>query len=431
METIIQYLFLHQWQRKLIALLIAAIIWIAVNHSITATKTIPFVPIRVVNLSTDKTIQGLLPNGFLTKRATLTLTGTKDVIEQLEPGDLEVLLDVSNLPNEGIVQITRKNLVSLNPDINLLNHITQVTHPEFVIKMSAMLTEKISVIIQPPIGEAPEGYEFLDIWPMALTHTVSGPQEQILNLKNKGLELTFNLSDITKEQLDALKSASESYDDEISFFVPNQWKKVTIPFMNNMQETINDPEAKNLQIAFLREEPHPIQGDVPVRVFYPLKYSSTLNPKTYPLETNAFVDFKNDLSVLTIPLFAHNVSKLFLNVVKDNLELDIVAAPKTEREKLEWSIGFIDYPHLEDTYVAFLISNTKNTTVGTQAKVQEREKFFRQRFRNFLQKLTLHMANQHALELDSTLQDNKTVIHIPNAQLNAPTKSQEASSNAR
>ena len=156
MESIIHKLFFHQWQRKLVALLTAIIIWFFVNHSITSSKTLPSVPIRVINLPTDKTIQGLLPNGFLSKRTTLTLTGARNVIDQLETGDVEILLDVSNLPADGIVQVSKKNLVGLNPNINLPSNVTSISHPEFVIKMRPILTEQIPITIHPPLGDAPK-----------------------------------------------------------------------------------------------------------------------------------------------------------------------------------------------------------------------------------------------------------------------------------
>lgn len=415
MESLINKLFFHQIQRKLVALLTAIIIWFFVNHSITSSKLIPSVPIRVINLPIDKTIQGLLPNGFLSKRTTLTLTGTKDVIDQLEPGDVEVILNVSNLPNDGIVQVTKKNLVSLNPNFNLPKHVTSVTHPEFVIKMSPILTEKISIIIHPPIGDTPKGYEFLDIWPLNLTQTISGPEEQVLALKNQGLELTFNLNDITKEQLDMLQGDG-LHDDEISFEIPETWKKIATPFSTRGPEIINDPEAKNLHINFLRQQMLPITNELPIHVFYPLKYSATINPDTYPLGASAFVQFKNHVPMLTVPLFAHNVSKLFLEIVKDNLELDIVAAPPTQREKLEWDVSFIDPTHLEDTYVAFLLSNAKIAD-SPQNKNREREKHFRQRFQLYTQRFILYLSPQYRLELEGRLEEGKIRIHVPNTFL--------------
>ncbi len=116
MEKVIKNLFLQNWQRKLVALLAALVVWILVNHSITDTKTLSNVPIRVVNLPPDKTILGMMPNGMLAKRITLTVSGSKEIVDELEPGDVEVVLDASQTDeNEWVVQITRKNLVSLNP----------------------------------------------------------------------------------------------------------------------------------------------------------------------------------------------------------------------------------------------------------------------------------------------------------------------------
>src|ERR1700722_4318953 len=111
MDSIIFKLLFNNWQRKCLAIIAAVIIWYFVNHSITAIKTIPHVPIRIVNLPQGKTVQGLLPNGILAKRVTLTLNGKKGVVDQLEPGDIEVHIDATNNPDEWIVQVNKKNLV--------------------------------------------------------------------------------------------------------------------------------------------------------------------------------------------------------------------------------------------------------------------------------------------------------------------------------
>lgn len=414
MENLIKFFFLHQWQRKLVAFLTALFIWFFVNQSIISTKTILSVPIKVINLPNDKTIVGLLPNGFLYKRIALTLTGTKDVIEQLEPGDLEVVVDVSNQENEGVLTITKKNLVSLNPNINLSKHITAIDHPQFIIKMSPVLIEEIMIRMNQPIGEPPIGYEFLDIWPVHLIQKVSGPEEQVMNLKHQGLELTFNLNDILKEQLDVILPGG-NYDDIVSFTVPDHWKKVTLPLPNRPSEMINDPEGKFLQISFLRKQLLPVPTQLPIHVFYPLKNSETINPQSYAIVPNTFVKIKNDIPILDVPLFANNVSKLFLDIVKDSIELEIVTAPKKEREKLEWSINFVDKDHLEDTFVAFLLSNKGVVARGMNIKTQERETYFRQRFRGYMQSFALYLSPQHKLEIDSTLEDHQIRVHVLNA----------------
>lgn len=413
MEQLISLL-THNWQRKFVAVLAAIIIWLFVNHSITEIKTIPNVPIRVVNLPADKTIPGLMPNGVLAKRVTLTLSGTKEIIDDLEPGDMEVLLDASTADRDDwIVQISKKNLVSLNPSIDLLHHINQVNHNDFIIKLSPLVTAKIPVTIMPPEGTTPRGYEFLDIWPLRLMQTVSGPQPDIQKLKETGFELTFNLNDISKADLDNLKNnSSNGNNDEISFLIPKRWKQLSIPFRNQALEELNDPEAQNLRIDFLRKDFLPIERPIPIHVFYPSESLETLNPQTTSLSTSESVVKKDGLSYTTIPLYAADVSKLFLDVVRNNLELVIIASPKQERELLQWSLQVIDPRALEDAYVNAAISASTNK-VGQVNLLNKQENVLRKRFRDYLKRLVLYNDKDKPLKVRSYLKGNQIVVEFP------------------
>ena len=408
--------FLFQWQRKLLALITAVIIWFSVNHSITATKIIQAVPIRIINLPVDKTVTGLRPNGFLTKRTTLTLTGAKELIDQLEPGDIEVVLDAANFSNHSIIQINKKNLVSLNPNLNISKHISSVNNQEFVVKMGTILKDKIPITIH-AIGSAPDGYEFLDLWPTALFQTVSGPLDQVMQLKNQGIELIINLDDITKEQLDVLH-AKKPNEDEVSFSVPDSLKKVIIPIISKTPILINDPEAPFLKLNFLSLQTLPVTNSLPIHVYYPIKNSEEINPETYPLADSTYIQHKNNLPILTLPVFAKNVSKVFIDIVKDSIEVDVITAPITERERLEWGIGFIDANHLEDTYVAYLLSQSKpNKSDFPSHLTKQREIYFRKRFQLYMKRFNLYLSPNYKLEIESRLEDNKVKIHIPNASL--------------
>lgn len=412
METIISKYVLNNWQRKLAAVVAAIIIWFLVDHSITDTQTIPNVQIKILNLPSDKTILGLMPNGALTKRVTLTLSGSKDVIDELEPGDLEVVLDASSAnTDEWIVHIGKKNLVSLNPDIDLGHHITQVEHGELIIKLSRLITAKIPINIQPPTGEPPPGYEYLDLWPQKLTQTISGPEEEVQKLKTKGLDLTFDMSEITKEDLDSIKSSPGNFhDDEIRFLVPAKWKQISIPFHNNAMEDINDPEAQVLRIYFLRKQVLPVEKQIPVSVFYPLPTNDTINPETAKLVTSKYVEMKNGLPVFNVPTYVKDVSRLFLSIIKDNLLLTVTAAPQKERHILEWSLQVINPNQLEDTYVAFLINHLSNGKNGQTALPKKREMLIRKRFRDYLQRLTLFSSSDQKLNLESVLDEGKIMI---------------------
>lgn len=411
MESVISNVFLHNWQRKVVALIAALIIWLFVNQSITDTKTIPNVPIRITNLPADKTVLGLQPNGILSKRINLTLSGSKDVIDELEPGDLEVNLDASMAnQDEWIVQINKKNLVSLNPNIDLAHHITAVNHTELVIKFSRLITAKIPINILPPVGEPPPGYEYLDLWPQRLTQTLSGPEEEIQKLKEKGFDLTFDLSDIRPEELANIKKPGDnSQEDEIRFLVPNKWKQVAIPFHNHTFVEINDPEAQYLRIYFLRKQILPLEKELPLAIFFPLQTSDTLNPETLKIAPGKHVKYQNNIPYLSIPLFVKDVSHLFLNIVRDNLQLTLIATPPKERENLEWSLEVISAQELEDTYLAYLVSKL---TMGktTTAIPKKRELLIRKRFRDYVQRLTLYVNKEQPLDLESFVEENKIII---------------------
>ncbi len=399
MESVGSKVLLSNWQRKLMAVVAAIVVWVYVNQSITETKIIPNVAIRVMNLPYNKTIPGLLANGYISNRITLTLSGSKDVIQDLDQGDLEVLLDASTAENtHWVVQAGKKNLVSLNPSIDLKHHINSVSHSEFVITLSDLVSEKIPLWIKQPLGDAPAGYEFLDIWPEKLTQTLSGPKEALHELKNKGLKLTFDLSRISKEDLERLKDPKRVHDDEISFIIPEKWKQIPIPFRHDAPQEINDPDARHLRIDFLRKQQLSLNKLLPLSVFYPLKTSDTINPGTRRLIENRLVSFKNEIPVFTEKLFASGVSRLFLDIVQDNIVIVIVAAPDKEREYLQWTIEVIDPHEMEDIYVASILSAQKESGMHLSDPAK-REVVLRYRFREYMQKLSLHTESGEKLSL--------------------------------
>ena len=53
--------------------------------------------------------------------------------------------------------------------------ISRVSPYDMIIRQSKLVTEKIPVLVTQPIGEAPKGYQFLDVWPYQLFVTVTRP----------------------------------------------------------------------------------------------------------------------------------------------------------------------------------------------------------------------------------------------------------------
>ena len=404
-------LFTNNWQQKGVALFIGLLIWFMVNHSLTETKALPNVPIRVISIPEDKMIVGMMPNGLLNRRINLTVTGSKSVIDQLEPGDLEVMIDASTFDaDDQVIKIARSNLVNHNPELDVVSHISEVVHPEFVLKLSKMITAKVPITVLPPKGSPPQGYDYLDIWPQKMTQTITGPEEQVEALINKGIEVTFDFNDISKNDLDKIKPSRENFhDDEVSFFVPSSWKKVPIPFRNNTLEEINDPEAPNLHIDFLRREIFAIDRELPVRLFYPLVTSDVLNPKTLSLNTDVTLKVRNELTFLPVKLYVKDVSRLFLEVVRDHLMISIVATKDVN--ELPWGLSVIAPHELENKYVSYLISHNHGGQSNEPRHSKKRESHLRARFQDFLQNLTLYTGPEKRFDLEAEVENGKVTVH--------------------
>jgi len=408
MKTLIKQFFLDNWQRKLFSVILAMIIWIAVSLSMTVTKIVSNIPVRVINLEKEKTIEGMQVNGILNKRIVLTVTGNKSAMDDLTGKDLEVVIDAQGKPDQWIASISKKNLVGLHPDLDVAKMISRIAPFDMIIKQSKLVTEKIPVRVTQPIGEAPKGYQFLDVWPYLLYVTVTGPEEAVKRLKTRGLTLTFNLGDITRDDLERIQASKKQPTDEVSYFVPSSWTKVSLPMLSDTPIEIDDPQAKALRIDFSRQDLIPLESSIPITVFFPPKFSSTLNPETYTLATNDFVIKKNGVKLINFPLYASGVSQLFTEIVKDMIQVVVIANPKTERDTLLWNAQFI-YPHeLEDRYVARIMSDADPENEQVQPRL--REDYLRNRFRSYMNRFRLYTPQNKKLVLKIELQANTITV---------------------
>lgn len=410
MEPVKNPWFKGKWQQKLAALLIAILMWFSVNHSIIATKTIPNIPVRITNVPSDRAIPGMLPNGLYSKRVTLQLTGNKSVVENLEPGEVEIALDAHQKPDEWVVQINKKNLISLNPDIDLSQKISSISQPDLVIKMSKLVTEEVPVAVATPLGDPPKGYQLLEIWPRKLIQRVSGPEEDVKALCAEGLVLQFNLNNISKEELDALSTRPNgSQDDEVTFLVPSAWKHLEIPCLPESIQPLNDPQAEYLRIDFLKESLIPIEQNLPISIFYPLDSSGKINPKSAPLKVERIIQEKDGIPYLNMPLYITGTSRRFIDVVRPYLSITVNARPPGKGERLFWNVQAVNPKALEDRYVTLMMSE-EDSRRSPERIEKQREKILRTRFREYLQNLRLYEGKQRKLNLNCQIKDNAIQI---------------------
>ncbi len=394
------------------------------SQSLITSRTITNIPVRLINIPTGKTIVDLQNNGTLTKGVTLTIVGNKTFIDEVKSNDLEVVIDLDNQKSTGewYTTITRRNLISLNPDINLTKEVARVSPTNVYIRMTKLVSEKIPVFVTQPIGEAPKDYQFLNLWPYQLSLNISGPEEVVKRLKAKGIRLTFDLSDITKSDLDHLRTRAESScSDEVTFFVPDSWKQVNIPLISDTPIEIDDPRAKDLRIDFVKTSLIPLRSLIPLSLYFPTETLSDLNPKQITFGSSQFVKKINGIEVLAKPLRAKGVTPLFVRIVEQMMQMSITVDPTKQTQLLNWSVEFINQRLLEDRYVSLMMSDISEEEIrGLQPLV--REEYLRNRFRSYMNQCQLYTSDDERLDLKIYL-DNQEVKIEKGAKM-LPTTSQ-------
>lgn len=425
MKSLLQRLFFNNWQRKSISLTLAIIIWFIVNQSLITSRTISNIPVRVINVPAGKTIVDLQSNGTLTKRVSLTVVGNKTLIDELTSNDLEVVIDLDNQKSTGewYTTITRRNLISLNPEINLIKGITRVSPSNIHIRLTKLVSEKIPIFITQPIGEAPKDYQFLDIWPYQLSLNVSGPEEVVKRLKAKGIRLTFDLTDITKADLDHLRIQTDSKSgDEVTFFVPDSWKRVQIPLLSDTPIEIDDPRAKDLRIDFVRISLIPLKPLIPLSLYFPTATLNKYNPKAISFGLSPLIEKTNGLEVFSKPLFAKGVTPLFVQTVEQMMQMSITVDPSMEHKRLNWSIEFINQRLLEDRYVSLMMSDSSSDEEVRELQPLVREEYLRNRFRSYMNRFRLYTSDDQRLDLNISLE--KQQVKIEEGKIKLPTTRQ-------
>jgi hypothetical protein len=406
MISLIRKFFLDNWLRKLISFALALIIWFVVDQSLTSSKSINSVGIRVINLPQGKTIPGLQTSGLLNKRIDINVTGKKAYIEELNNSDIEVVIDAGHFANEGIISLDKKNLLSLNPKISIHRHISKIASKNLVVDLVPLAQEKIPIYITKPIGEAPKGYQYIDIWPYHLNLTVSGPEETIKKLKSQGLKLTYNLSDISKSDLE--REGLDKNKSVTSFFIPDNWKLINLPSLSDIPIQIDDPDAELLRIDFIRSNIIPIKFSVPVSLFLsPGHFPS--NASSISIGTSEIISSIKGMKLLNKEIYTKGVSELFLDIVKDMISIVFIISSTSIEDDLDWSVQFINPKTCEDLYVTRMITEIKDEEL-LDLNPRVREEYLRNRFRNYMNRFQLCDAEGNPLQLYGSLKGREVSI---------------------
>ncbi|MBS0615448.1 MAG: hypothetical protein JSR58_02720 [Verrucomicrobia bacterium] len=404
MITFLKNLFLGHWQRKTMALVSAILVWLIVHHSLTTSRSLENVAIRIVNIPAGLTIEGIEPSGLLSQRVSLTIEGKKTSIENISSNDVEILLDATDKSGLWTATVTKKHLNSLNPSALVISEaIDHIAPCHLSLQFTRLLTEKIPITITAPKGQTPPNYQYLDVWPSHLYLTLSGPKKVIEQLKAKGLTLTFDLDKLSKDDFENIKQEGPS--DEISFLVPDAWKKISVPGISERPIEIDDPQASLLRIDFIHSGLLSLTKPIPIHLYFPPDYSLTMNPETYSMIFGGIIQHIHGLSMITKDLYVKGVSQLFLQVVQDAFQITVLMAPKSKQRYLEWSLDAVHPRALEDKYVQLFMSDTTPSSLD-QMTTSKKEEYLRGRFRKYLSHLLLYRDAEAPLDLKIELEGN-------------------------
>jgi hypothetical protein len=131
------------------------------------------------------------------------------------------------------------------------------------------------------------------------------------------------------------------------------------------------------------------------------------------------------ITTINRPVYTSDVSRFFLDTVRDRIEVVIIGDPKTKDNVLRWEVQFIDPQQLEQNYVDALLyaGERKTKDVGSsdmhlaapisssqKTYLALRERFLRGRFREYMQKFKLCDSKGHPLSFVARLASDGIVI---------------------
>jgi hypothetical protein len=352
-------------------------------------------------------VEGLLPNGYLSKKIALTLNGKKSSLEEISSTDIEVVLDLSGKKESFTAQITEKNLFSLNPQIKIARDIRKVSTRQLYIQLLNLVSDKIPVYLLKPSGEAPKGYQFVDIHPHMVFVDVTGPDEIIKKLKVQGLVKVFSLNDISLEDLDGIAS-NTSKNDVLTYNVPLDQCFVYIPSIAPDKKFYFDPTSEKVKIDFLKTQNLPLDTKIPVTFFVPSKHPKEIDVSQISIQENSVVTALMNQKVLAPKLYAKNVSQPFLDTIQSMMQV-VVVPPILLGQRPSWSVEFIGLKDLEERYINKMIQESSITRNNDQPESIKRG-LYKSRFRNYASQLVLTLED--GTPLDFSIQFKNTKITL-------------------
>jgi hypothetical protein len=269
-----------------------------------------------------------------------------------------------------------------------------------------LVAEKVPVYLLKPSGEAPKGYQYVDIHPHMVFVDVTGPDDLIKKLKGQGLVKVLSLSDISSEDLDGIASKT-SKNDVITYNVPLDQCYVYIPSLAPDKKFYFDPSSEKVKIDFLRTQSLFVETKIPVTFFIPSKHPKEIDVTQISMQESPSVTTFMDVKVLAPKIYAKNVSQPFLETVQSMMQL-IVVPPLLLGQRPSWSLEFIGSKELEEKYVTRMIQES-SARLNDQPEAIRRE-LYKARFRNYMNQMVLTLEDGTPLDFNIQYKNYKITL---------------------
>lgn len=409
MSGSVKTFFTKNWPKKVLSILLAVIIWSLINKSLSTTKVISNIPVRVKNVPEKKALSQANLSHVLNKRAKVSLQGYKGSLDSLTAEDFEIVIDARDKPSQWSEKISKYHLRSTNPSVSL-QQVNQASAEPIDVKITQLVTKKIPIIVTRSMGSAPVGYEFLNIWPTRLYMSVSGPEEVLEKLEKRGYSFTYNLSNIPEAELNVLlHDTSETQEGIISYPIPDTYKQIFLPELSSAPLKINDPRAKELRVYLLKDEFLPFPGKLPISLHVAPEALAKATANQLKIKTSTLVTRQKGIPVFAKSLMVKGVSKHFLAVVKNNVRL-LVSVNDKDMTSITTSLQFINPRILEDDFVSYCLQNKVCKHLESMSPLLA-DDYLRNRFKTYMATMQLFHDKEHKVELIPMVENSMVVLH--------------------
>lgn len=369
----------EHWPRKLVALLGAALIWITMSVSDKTQRTFPAVSVVLTNEPDGVALESAqlpgLPAGLTIP---ITLEGNSDDLQSLKADDLRVVTDAAEHSETWVAVLSTANIRRGKTLERLPDGIRLAGPFEVLLRMgSAEAVELPVLLIPPPEGTLPSGYEMVGIYPQRVTVSVRGPRKWLQQVSVTGVSLQVSWSNLPETSQQSLREQVTRGANEIVTSFPLTQLSLSLPFVTDPLRLSSDL-TDEIEIVMVRKRPLDIPEQLPIQIQFPAATADRFNSRTTMLAPSDSLEVKGSQSFLSYGLKAAGVSIDFLEAITPFLTIQVVCIPDPQTGSLPVGIELSTKPAVRKEFLSIVRRRHPRTP---SAMLNARFESYRQRLK--------------------------------------------------